>query len=150
MKSISLKFTRALVAAVVLWPLLASAAVPGGGLQKHEDAGGHLLARHVGKDTAFLQKRLDDEGVPAASTFASAAVAEKEVSDALTHNAATIATWLAGRAQRLVVTYDAGAVTGKSLRPGAKAPVEVHGVRVVLARAASMSCKYRIVTGYPE
>jgi sarcosine oxidase gamma subunit len=140
----------AFVLAVVLWPVTASAAVPGGGLQAHETAGGHLIARHVGKDKAFLQRRLDDEGVPAASTFATAAAADKFVSAALTHNNSAITSWLAGKAARLVITYTSTEVTGQSLRPGAAAPTNVHGVRLVLQRAPAMSCKYRIVTGYPE
>lgn len=140
----------ALLCAALLWPVLAHANVPGGGLDAHERAGGHLLARHVAKDRAFLQARLDDEGVPAASTFASKATAEKFVGDALAHNQAAINTWLAGKAKRLVVTYTATEVTGQSLRPGAAALANVHGVRVVLERAPTLNPKYRIVTGYPE
>src|SRR5699024_10010260 len=39
------------------------AQVPGGGLQAHEDAGGHLIERHVGKSEQWLVDRVRNDNV---------------------------------------------------------------------------------------
>src|SRR5690606_14931667 len=43
--------------------------VPGGGLQAHEDAGGHLIERHVGKSEEWLVDRVRRDNISAASSF---------------------------------------------------------------------------------
>ncbi|MBL9167633.1 MAG: hypothetical protein JNN07_07820, partial [Verrucomicrobiales bacterium] len=59
-----------------------------GGLTVSENAGGHLLARHVGQTEAQLGARLSAQpGIPAASTFVTRAEAEAAVSGAFNANA---------------------------------------------------------------
>lgn len=58
-----------------------------GGIAAHEGPG-HLIAKHVAKDDAFLANRLATEpGIPSASTFTDLAEAESALSAALTGNA---------------------------------------------------------------
>jgi hypothetical protein len=69
--------TEALLAAV---EGRASALVPVGGLRWHEQAGGHVLDRHVAMSVGALQHRLATEDIGAASTFANRLEAEVAIS----------------------------------------------------------------------
>lgn len=60
----------------------------------HERAGGHAIARHVGKSDAFLKAR----GLPKASTFNDLAAAEKATGDNIAKNQAAIQQWLSSAA----------------------------------------------------
>lgn len=137
---------------VSLWSSTASAALPCGTLLEHETWGGHTLARHVAKSRTFLQSRLDDEGIFAASTFASESSAVTVIAAAL-DSASDLDTWKVTRqgTARKVIKFKASAVTGKSLtqRHETTDPLsDVKGVTVVLQKAAN-KCKYRIVTAFP-
>ena len=120
------------------------------GLASHERAGGHVLARHVGKDAAFLRERVRRDRVSASSTFRSLPAAERFVREALDANRARIGTWSSATASRLVLSWRTREVTGLSVGRRARAPREVHGVRLVLQRDRRMDCGYHLVTAYPE
>src|SRR5690606_4942395 len=60
--------------------------VPGGGLQAHEDAGGHLIERHVGKSEQWLVDRVNRDNISAASSFIDLPEAERLVAETLMEN----------------------------------------------------------------
>ncbi len=124
--------------------------VPGGGLQAHGAAGGHLIQRHVGQTDADLIARLNAQpNITAASSFPNRATAENAVSSALDANTARINDFLNGSSNRLVLNHDTGSVVGSVVQRGSTTPVSSTNVRVVLQRDASMPTGYRIVTGFP-
>jgi hypothetical protein len=121
--------------------------VPGGGLATHEAAGGHLLARHVGKTEAELSARLSAQPrIPAASTFLSRGEAEAGASTVLDARAEDLSAWVSGGARgRLVL--DAPFSGGMVLERGASAATSGSGVRLVLQGNGSGS--WYILTGFP-
>lgn len=124
-----------------------SPVVPGGGLVAHEAAGGHLLARHVGKTQAELAARLSTEPhLGAASTFATRAEAEAAVSHALNLRAEGISKWASsGPSDRLMV--EAPFSGGTILFRGASSTVPGTGVRVILQ--GNGGGQWHILTGHP-
>lgn len=125
-------------------------AVPGGGLEAHEDAGGHLIDRHVGKTPAELLERLRDENISASSSFRDLSEAERFVALALDANQPRIDAWLDGAGgNRLVVNATFDPSTGISIERGDTQAQDVHSVRLVLERSDALDIGYRIVTGYP-
>jgi filamentous hemagglutinin len=124
--------------------------VPGGGLQAHEAAGGHLIARHVGKTNADLTARLNAQpNINAASSFPDRATAERAVSSALNANAASISQFLNGSGGRLVIDHNLASPIGHVMSRGSTTSVQSSNVRIVIQRDASMPTGYRIVTGFP-
>ncbi len=132
--------------------------VPGAGgcipkpvLVDHEAAGGHLIARHVGKTDAELAARLAAERrISGASTFTDVAAADRGVAATVAANETAIRSWLAGSASRTVVEHTLPSTVGRTLARGATAAVDSSSVRLVLERAASMPGGFRIVTGFPK
>ncbi|ALM83114.1 hemagglutinin repeat-containing protein [Bordetella sp. N] len=123
----------------------------GGGLQVYEDAGGHLIARHVGMSDADLANRLQTSNVPSASTFTDRAAAERAVSAAIDSNRTAIQNYLTGNANAyLAIEYTSPTPVGTSLNRGDSSSVPVGNVRVVIAKDPTMSTGYRIITGYPH
>lgn len=121
--------------------------VPGGGLAAHEAAGGHLLARHVGRAEADLAARLAAQPrLGAASTFANRAEAEAAISGALNARAADVNAWIAAGAQGRQVV-EAAFSGGSVLQRGATAVVPGTGVRAILEGTGGG--RWRIITGYP-
>jgi len=125
----------------------ASRLAPGGGLMASENAGGHLLARHLGLSEADLAARLASQpGIPTASTFATRAEAEAAVSAAFDVNGANVSAWInTGANGRLVL--NAPSSGGLVLQRGATAAVPGTGIRVVLQGNGSGG--YFILTGFP-
>ncbi|SPB17149.1 hemagglutinin [Caballeronia novacaledonica] len=122
----------------------------GGGLQAHEDAGGHLLDKHVGKSEQDLATRLaNDPKISGSSSFPDRATAENFVSQALDANKSTITDWLAGSSSRLRLDYSSSDPTGISVAKGTSGAVDVNSARVILVRDPSMPTGYKILTGYP-
>lgn len=64
--------------------------VAGGGLQAYEDAGGHLIERHVDFTDADLAQRLATSNISSASRFADCSTTEAAVSAAVDANQVTI------------------------------------------------------------
>jgi len=90
--------------------------VPGGGLEAHEAAGGHTIARHVAKELEYLAQRLArNPRMEAASTFPDRATAERVIAEALEMRASEVRTWLAGSGKRLILEVTMRDVTSQSL-----------------------------------
>ena len=124
--------------------------VPGGGLEAHEDAGGHLIERHVGKSEEWLVDRVRRENISAASSFVDLPTAEHFVSATIGEHQDRIDAWLDGQGgNRLVVDANFDASTGISVKRGDSDATDVHSVRLVLERSDRLDIGYRIVTGYP-
>ena len=125
--------------------------VPGGGLQAHEDAGGHLIDRHVGKSEQWLVDRVQNSNISAASSFRDLPEAEYFVATTLAENQSGIDAWLDGKGgSRLVVDASFDATTGISVARGQDHAEDVFSVRVVLERSDRLDIGYRIITGYPS
>ncbi|MGY0634639.1 RNase A-like domain-containing protein [Luteimonas sp. A478] len=125
--------------------------VPGGGLQAHEDAGGHLIDRHVGKSEQWLVDRVRNDNISAASSFRDLPEAEYFVAQTLGEHSGDIEAWLDGKGgNRLVVDARFDATTGISVARGQDHAEDVFSVRVVLERSDRLDIGYRIITGYPS
>ena len=123
--------------------------VPGGGLRAHEDAGGHTIARHVGKTDAELLARISNNpGISGASTFTTRASAETAVSEVIAANSSAVTNFVAGSGNQLVITGTTS-VSGRFVAQGATNVVSVSTARVVLVRDSALQVGYRIKTAYP-
>ena len=119
-------------------------------LDAHEQAGGHLLARHVGQSEAALRARLASEPrISASSSFYNRAAADSAVSQALSANQAIISDWLAGSSSRLTLNFSARDPMGIFLSRGQAQAGDVNSVTLILVRDPSMPDGYRILTGFP-
>ncbi len=124
--------------------------VDGGGLQAHENAGGHLLQKHVGQTEPDLTARLANEPkISGSSSFYDRTTAEKAVSQALDANQTTIDSWLKGSSSRLRIDYSLSESVGISVSRGATGATDVNSARIILVRDSSMPTGYRILTGFP-
>ena len=125
--------------------------VPGGGLEAHENAGGHLIERHVGKSEQWLLDRVRRENVSAASSFRDLPEAERFVAETLALHQDRIDAWVGGQGgNRLVIDARFDASTGISVERGDSSARDVFSVRLVLERSNRLEdIGYRIVTGYP-
>jgi hypothetical protein len=128
------------------------AEVPGGGLEAHENAGGHLIERHVGKTEQWLVDRVRRDNVSAASSFRDLPEAERFVAETLALHQDRIDAWVGGQGgNRLVVDARFDASTGISVKRGDTSAEDVFSVRLVLERSNRLEdIGYRIVTGYPS
>jgi len=125
---------------------VAMSAGGGGDLDRHEDSGGHLIKKHVGKTEADLRARLAEDPDPkAVSTFLSREEAQAAVSSVLRAKGAEVTAWLGGTKKALILEgpFKGGLV----LKRGAAACVEGTGVRIVLRRDHAGG--WFIVSGYP-
>jgi hypothetical protein len=123
---------------------------PGGGLQSHENAGGHLLQKHVGQSEQALLLRLAAEPkISGSSSFYNREVAENVVSQMLDSNNTKIVDWLNGSGGRLRLDQTFSDLTGISVSRGAQSAVDVGSARVILVRDPSMSTGFKILTGFP-
>ncbi len=108
--------------------------VPGGGLAAHEAAGGHTLAKHVGKSEAFLRNRLATEPERwAVSTFYDRQVAENSISALIRANKPSVERWLGGQRRQLELSGEAQHGLGIVQRRGMP-PTEERGMRVILRK----------------
>lgn len=124
--------------------------VPGGGLQAHEDAGSHLIERHVGKSEQDLVDRLQRENISASSSFRDLPAAEHFVAATIIDNQAKVDAWLDGKGgNRLVLDGHFDSSTGISVKRGDAQATDVFSVKLVLERSNALDIGYRIVTGYP-
>jgi len=121
--------------------------VPGGGLAAHEAAGGHTLAKHVGKSEAFLRNRLAAEpALKGASTFYDRQTAENLISQLLESNRALINRWLAGPKSQLRLKGRSTVGLGTLLLPGSSIVAEASGVRVILKRSDDLGLGFYVHT----
>lgn len=125
--------------------------VPGGGLEAHEDAGGHLIERHVGKTEQWLVDRVRNDNISAASSFRDIGEAEHFVAETIGEHQGRIDAWVDGQGgNRLVIDATFDASTGISVKRGDANAEDVFSVRLVLERSNKLDIGYRIVTGYPS
>ena len=116
-------------------------------LPASEASGGHTIARHVGKDDAFLRGR----NIPNASTYTDLAAATRETQANLDANTADIQAWLSGSSPQLGIRNPI--VDGADARVLSQATGgEVPGATIVtfLARDANMPDGFRIHTSYVD
>lgn len=132
-------------------PATGPPAVPGGGLEAHELAGGHLLERHVGKTEAELVARLQEQrNIVSSSSFTSQPVAEAVIGLMIARRQEEIQDWLRSGEQRLALDFFANKPVGISVSRRTMKAEPVRGVRLVLERDARFPGGWRILTGYPQ
>jgi len=122
-------------------------------LAAEEAAGGHTIARHVGRTEAQLRARLAAEArIPAASTYRTLLEAEETVSAGLKANAVAIKTWAASAraGARLTLSYDAGETIGLGVVRATGRLQDMSKITLVLQKIASGNKIYFILTSYPK
>jgi len=125
--------------------------VAGGGLDAHEAAGGHLLAKHVGQTEQVLAQRLANEPwISGSSSFYDRSIAEAAISRSLDAKQAEIASWLGTSKPQTSITFTLPENVGITMSQGSAGAVDTASLKLILRRDASMSTGYRIHTGYPE
>jgi Bacterial CdiA-CT RNAse A domain len=127
--------------------------VPSGGydLGRDERRGGHTLARHVARTDDELRERLARErNISAASTWTDRETAETVVGQALAAERGRVDSWMRRGFPRanLALHYNAGRVTGRSLRRGDARTVECSSAVIVLRADGPQS--FYVLTTYPE
>ena len=121
--------------------------VPGGGLAAHEAAGGHTLAKHVGKSEAFLCHRLATEpDIRGASTFHDRQTAERSIADALRSNQRIVDRWLAGRKNKLVLRSRLPMPIGVLMTSVHSGANPAHGIKIILRRDTRMQGGFLLIT----
>lgn len=122
-------------------------------LAAEEAAGGHTIARHVGRSEAQLRARLVAETrIRAATTFRSLSEAEEVVAKALRANKEAITAWskTAATNARQTITYDAGKRIGFGVVRSTNAVQEMTRVAVVIQKVESNGRLYFVLTAYPK
>ncbi len=119
-------------------------------LQTSENAGGHLLDKHVGKTEQQLKDRLQREPrISGSSSFYDQDVAEKTTHQALSTHQQQIDNWLKSGNNRYVLDYKASQPVGISVQRGQNQASTVNSARFILQKDRSMPNGYKILTGYP-
>lgn len=132
-------------------PSPAQAAEKESWLKRHEAQGGHTLARHVGKDEAWLRARLDqDPRLSRASSFPDVATAEKVIIAAGNANRNTIGEWLRnGRVgSRITLDYEGQQKIGISVSRRTPRVFDCFKARIVLQSVKGPD--YFVLTAYPD
>lgn len=120
--------------------------------------GGHTIARHVGKDEAFLRQRIAETATrrapPAAiSSFTSLRVAEASISRALRVNQARIVQWSQNAAQGAKleppIIFDAGRVVGHGIVRSSGQLQQMSKLRIILKKETYNGMQHYILTAYP-
>ncbi len=121
--------------------------VPGGGLAAHEAAGGHTLAKHVGKPESYLRHRLaTDPHISAASTFYDREVAEGAIASLMKENRQEIERWRYGHERVLILNGRNAAPLGVVIPRGSIAPRAAHGIKIILKRDRKLGSNYLLFT----
>ncbi|MEB2649458.1 RHS repeat-associated core domain-containing protein, partial [Pseudomonas canadensis] len=124
---------------------------PGGILDAHENAGGHLIRKHVAQTEAQLIARLNLEPhIPAASTFKNLEEAEAIVSGSLNNHRNEIVEFLEGDKDKHIINDRSRQPVGVSIIRGTETPELVYNFILVLKRRPNMPDGYLLLTGYPE
>jgi len=126
--------------------------VPGGGLDAHEQAGGHVLERHVNVSNDDLLARVGGPNGPqSASRFFDRATAERVIWRELDAQQEKISEWLndPGSEGVLTINGDQGTTTGVLVKKATQRAEAVQGVRIVLRKDPAMPTGWRIQTAYP-
>ena len=122
-------------------------------LAAEEAAGGHTIARHVGRSEAQLRARLAVETrIRAATTFRNLSEAEEVVAAALRANKEAITAWSKTAATNATqaITYDAGKSIGFGVVRSTNAVQEMTRVAVVIRKVETNGRLYFVLTAYPN
>ena len=124
---------------------------PAGILTTHENAGGHIIRKHVGRTDEQLLARLESEpNIPASSTFNTLEEAETIVSKSLANHQQKIINFKSGNKSKLIIKDRSSQPVGVSIIKGTEKSVPVYRFLLVLKRAPKMPDGYLLLTGYPE
>jgi hypothetical protein len=130
---------------------------PQGGLQRHEDAGGHTLAphkAHVGAtDQQILNRLAQGPNLPGVSSYYDRATAERAVSENIAANSTKIQQWLLSGSPKTAQSWRHGSPVGRYAPQGSSSTAgitDVSGSLVVLRRNNSMPDGYHILTSFPQ
>ncbi len=121
-------------------------------LLAEDSAGGHTIARHVGKTELELRARLlAQPHIPGASTFRSLAEAEQLISQGIRANKAAIRAWAksAQAGQRMIFVHDAARSVGFGVERGVVAARDLTRISIVLRRVQQKDRVYFVLTAYP-
>ena len=123
---------------------------PSRDLSQDEQAGGHILRKHVGQSEEDLRRRLRrEENITGASTYTDRTTAEHVVGAALAQLQDQIQSWLRqDRHPNLVLDYDGTEAIGRTMNRG-----EVHSrpcTHALLVLKYAGPNRYYVLTSYPE
>lgn len=117
-------------------------------LKKHEDLGGHVIARHVGKSEDYLKNRLKKQPhISAASTFNDLNTAQYAVEKGILYHKNKIKKWLKSDKSRLVVIYKGKKTIGIGIKQGSNKFRDLKNAKIVLKKHKKLP--FLILTAYP-
>lgn len=122
-------------------------------LAAEEAAGGHTIARHVGRTEAQLRARLAAEPrIRAATTFRTLSEAEKFVAEALRANQAAITAWSSAAAlgETKAFAHAAGQAVGFGVIRATGSVQQMTRLAVVIRKVQSNGKVYFVLTAYPK
>lgn len=134
-------------------------------LPEEEAAGGHTIARHVGKSDAFLRARMSASsfclpfnllctGLKRAGTFTSLNSATRLINATLSANSARVQQVVRGDVNNAFVTARFSSPTGREAyaRSDREAPIirPTFGVGVLIQHDTAAPGGFRVTTGYPR
>jgi hypothetical protein len=122
-------------------------------LAVEEEAGGHTIARHVGRTEEQLRQRLLAEPkIPAATTFRTLKEAERVVAEALRVNKNAIREWakVAKAGQTKAITYNARRIIGWGIVRISSKAQDASSIVVVLKKVVAQNRVYFVLTSYPK
>jgi hypothetical protein len=120
-------------------------------LRQDENAGGHIIRKHVGQSEAELRQRLERErNITGASTYTDLPSAERAVGAAIAQSQREIQNWLdrSGRHPNLVLDYDSPDPIGRTMNRGENQSRVCQHALVVLKYNGPNH--YYVLTSYPE
>ncbi|CAM3570356.1 RNase A-like domain-containing protein [Nocardiopsis gilva] len=129
-----------------------SGCVPGGGLRKHEELGGHTIERHVAKSEKWLRRRLkNDPDMTQASSFKDLSTAERAISKALSDNQGAIDKWIDSDTggQLKLEKKPVGENVGPVVRRDGSSK-DGRRVTIILRKDKNSSTGYRVHTAFPD
>ncbi len=120
--------------------------------------GGHTIAKHVGKDEAFLRQRIAETAATrrppqAISSFSNLRIAEEQISRALRANQARIVQWsktaAPGTTLQPPLVFDAGRIIGHGVIRSSGQLQHMSKMRIVLKKEGYNGMTHYILTAFP-
>jgi len=126
--------------------------VPRIDLRAQENAGGHTITAHVGKDALWLSNRLAmDPAIRVASSFPDVQTAERHVTAAVQANLAQIQHWLGNSSRALkAFDHDAGFTVGYGVVRGVPGVTSMTKLRLVVRKLSSQPNGCFVYTAFPS
>ena len=122
-------------------------------LDAQEAEGGHTVARHIGKDEAFLRQRLADPKFrgAAATSFRTLEDAEKYLSRALMSERPAIEAWASNAriGANKLFSYSAGETVGYGITKSTGMMTNMSRLSFRLEKFADQSKIYFVITAFP-